>query len=72
MDTSKRTKELPMTVPDVSLVVNKTPKWPTNHKIGERKEASCCDKLCKQHGWLSRNDVSIVHVSICIVDYTLL
>ena len=44
----------------------------TNHKIGERKEASCCDELCKQHGWLLRNDVSIVHVSICIVDYTLL
>ena len=26
MDTSKTTKELPMTVPDVSLMVNKTPK----------------------------------------------
>ena len=72
MDTSKRTKELPMTVPDVSLMVNKTQSGSTNHKIGERKEPSCCDEMCKQHSWLSRNDVRIVHVSICIVDYTLL
>ena len=39
MDTSKRTKELPMTVPDVSLTVNKTPKaaQPITRLANERK-----------------------------------
>ena len=72
MDMSKRTKELPMTVPDVSLMVNKTPERLNQSQDCRTQETTCCDELCKQHGWLSRNDVSIVHVSICIVDYTLI
>ena len=72
MDKSKRTKELPMTVPDVSLMVNETPKRLNQSQIAERKENTCCDELCKQHRWLSCNDVSIFYVSLCIVDYSLI
>ena len=69
MDTSKRTKELPMTVPDESLMVNETPKRLNQSQIAERKENTCCDE---QHGCLSCNDVSIFYVSLCIVDYSLI
>ena len=60
-----------MTVTDVTLVVNKTPKQLNQSEHRRMRGNHLCDKPHK-HGSLSCNHVSIVHVFISIVDYILI